>query len=69
MTEKKKRRPIEEIPFGEAVERFLQTKPDELAEALAQDVLKGRERAKKRIANARREIEDGARPKKGRFRL
>jgi hypothetical protein len=41
----------------------------ELAEALATDVLKGRARAKKRIQTARQEIEDGALPKRGRFRL
>jgi hypothetical protein len=44
-------------------------KKAELAEALATDVLKGRERAKKRIRKARQEIEDGALPRKGRFRL
>jgi uncharacterized protein YhfF len=44
-------------------------KKAELAEALATDVLKGRKRAKKRIQKARQEIEDGALPQKGRFRL
>lgn len=70
MSERKKPpRELEDIPFGEAVERFLQTKPGELAETLAADVLQARERATKRIQDARREIEDGARPRKGRFRL
>jgi hypothetical protein len=41
----------------------------ELAETLVSDVLKGRKRAKKRIEKARPEIEDGALPTKGRFRL
>ena len=44
-------------------------KKAELAEALVTDVLKDRERAKKRIKRARQEIEDGARSKEGRFRV
>ncbi len=40
-----------------------------LAETIAADVVEGRERAEKHIAEARQEIEDGARPRKGRFRL
>jgi hypothetical protein len=70
MSERKKSpRELEDIPFGEAVKRLLQTKPGELAETLAADVLQARERAKKRIQDARREIEDGARARKKRFRL
>jgi hypothetical protein len=69
MTGRKKPKPLGGMPFGEAVERFLRTKPDELAESLAADVLQTRERAKKRIQDARKEIADGARPRKGRFRL
>jgi hypothetical protein len=69
MSERKRKPRLSDMPFDEALARFIQTNPDELAEEVASDVLKGRQRAKKRIADARREIEDGARPKKGRFRL
>jgi hypothetical protein len=44
-------------------------KREKLARAVASDVLEARERAEKRIKRARKEIEDGALPKKGRFRL
>lgn len=44
-------------------------KREELAEAIAADMVEGQERAKKRIEEARGEIKDGARPRKGRFRL
>jgi hypothetical protein len=57
------------MSMEEAFARFVQTKPEELAESISADVLKGRERAKKHIQDVRKEIEDGARPKKGRFRL
>ena len=70
MTEKKKVRHDDlSMPFDEAVARFANPIPAELAETLASDVLKGRERATKRIEKARQEIKDGARPQKGRFRL
>lgn len=70
MTDRKNKPPASlDMSFGEALERFAQTKPGELAETLAADVLQGRERAKKQIERARQEIEDGARPRKGRFRL
>jgi hypothetical protein len=70
MTDKKQSPPEHlEMPFDEAIARFAQTVPAELAETLASDVLKSRERAKQRIAKARQEIEDGALPRKGRFRL
>ena len=41
----------------------------QLAKTLASDVLSERKRAEERLEAARREIEDGARPKRGRFRL
>ncbi len=50
------------------VKRILGKRGD-LAETLAQDVLEQRQRVKKRIERTRQEIEDGARPKEGRFRL
>lgn len=58
-----------ETEFDEAVARLIQTNPTELAEAMTAEVVKQREMANKRITEARREIEDGARPRKGRFRL
>jgi len=70
MSERKRKPPaLSDLAFDEALARYIQTKPEELAEEVASDVLKGRARAKKRIADARKEIEDGARPRKGRFRL
>jgi hypothetical protein len=70
MTERKRsQKPLTDMSVGQALARLMQTKPKELAESIASDVVKGRDRAKKRIQDARKEIEDGARPKKGRFRL
>lgn len=70
MTERKRsHKPLTGMSMEEAFARFVQTKPEELAESISADVLKGRERAKKHIQDVRKEIEDGARPKKGRFRL
>lgn len=69
MTDKPKKRTPTDIDLGEAAERFAKTDPKELAQSIAADVLQARARIKKRVAAARREIEDGARPRKGRFRL
>ena len=70
MTERDKKRPAtREVPSGETLENCARTNPDELAETLIADVLQSRERVKKRIDRARKEIEDGALPRKGRFRL
>jgi hypothetical protein len=70
MTDSKAKPPKKlEMPFAEALERCAQTKPEELVETLAADVLKGRARATQRIQRARQEIEDGALPRNGRFRL
>ena len=66
----KKEPPVSlEMRFTEALARFARVKPEELAETHAVDVLQARSRAKKQIASARQEIEDGARPRKGRFSL
>ena len=67
--QKRKRQDPVESPFDEAVARFLQTDPNELAKSLAADAIKMREQVQRRIEAARKEIEDGARPKRGRFRL
>lgn len=57
------------LGLSNAVKRTLRTDLGKLAETVAEDVLKERERARKRIQDARQEIEDGARPRKGRFHL
>lgn len=44
-------------------------KQAKLERSLASDVVKARKRVLKRVEKAREEIEDGALPKKGRFRL
>ena len=67
--QKQKRQDPVASPFDEVVARFLQTNPNELAEALAADAIKMREQVRRRVDAARKEIEDGARPKRGRFRL
>jgi hypothetical protein len=70
MTDQKRKPPVSvDMGFDEALKRFVQTNPSELIESLAGGVLESQERIKKRIEGARQEIEDGARPKKGRFRL
>ncbi|HEX7887074.1 MAG TPA: hypothetical protein VF474_13945 [Phenylobacterium sp.] len=58
-----------DVSLAEAMARFIQTDPGEASEALATDVQKGQARAKRHIKAARQEIEDGGRPRKGRFRL
>jgi hypothetical protein len=68
MTEERKKEPKSLGPRG-ALGRFIHTDARELADRLAANVLKGRKRAEKRIKEARQEIEDGARPRKGRFGL
>jgi hypothetical protein len=57
------------VPFGEALARFIRTDPKQAAEAIAGEVLQERDEAKRRIEEARKELNDGARPRKGRFRL
>lgn len=56
-------------PFFSALTRFVHAKPQHLAETIASDVIQMRELAQRRIEDARKEIEDGARPRRGRFRL
>jgi hypothetical protein len=70
MTERKRQRgDVIESEFDEALARLLQTDPAELAASVAADTIKMREQVQRRVAAARKEIEDGARPKRGRFRL
>jgi hypothetical protein len=57
------------MKFNEAWARFIQTDPREVVEAIAGQILKQRKDAEQRIEQVRKELEDGARPRKGRFRL
>ena len=50
-------------------ECYGQAHQSQQVDTLVSDVLKQRQRAKKRIQKTRKEIEDGALPRKGRFRL
>jgi hypothetical protein len=68
MTEKRKKEPPP-MPLDEALARFIQADPKELAEKLAEDVIKRRKSVERQIDDVGREIEDGGRPRKGRFRL
>lgn len=68
----KKRKPdmnVTDLGFGEALARFIGTDPKELQAPTPGDILREREKIRKRIESTEREIEDGARPKRGRFRL
>jgi hypothetical protein len=69
MTERKKRSQLMKTEFDESIARLIQTDPTALAQAMAAEAIKQREIANKQITESRREIEDGARPRKGRFRL
>ena len=68
-TSKKKGADLMSLDFNQIVARFLRAGPKELADALAADFVQSHEKAKANIEKARREIEDGARPRKGRFRI
>jgi hypothetical protein len=57
------------LDFNQVVARFMHADPKELAEALAADFARSHAEAKANIEKARREIENGARSRKGRFRL
>ena len=61
--------PLAKESFCEALARFIKTDPKELAEATAAEVFEARERARKHRAEVKEELENGARPKRGRFRL
>lgn len=60
---------VSDLSFGDALGRFIQTKPEELQESLSADMVQKEAEIRKRIKATRQEIEDGARPRKGRFRL
>jgi hypothetical protein len=60
---------LTDIGLGEALARFLQTNQKEVDEAMVTTVLEREALIKKRIEERRQEIEDGGRPRKGRFRI
>ncbi|MGB8365412.1 MAG: hypothetical protein ACLQUZ_01405 [Rhizomicrobium sp.] len=66
---KRKRTEPVETEFDEVVARLLQTDPEELAASIAEQIEKQRAAAEKQILDARKEIQNGARPRQGRFRL
>jgi predicted lipid-binding transport protein (Tim44 family) len=68
-TSKRKGADLMSLDFNQIIARFIHADPKEVAEALASDVMQSHERARADIEKAKREIENGARPKKGRFRL
>lgn len=57
------------MSFGEALGRFARTNPKEIVEAAVAEALQEQQAVDKRITVARKELDDGARPRKGRFRL
>jgi uncharacterized protein YqfA (UPF0365 family) len=69
---RKKREPsmdMADLNVGEAIARLLQTDPAELDETLANSVLEREAKIRQRVKDAREEIDDGGRPRRGRFRL
>lgn len=67
-----KRKPsadLGDIDFAEAMERFIATSPSELEQMLETSLAAKQAKANERIDSIRKEIEDGGRPKEGRFRL
>lgn len=71
MTDRKNKRPSAslDISFGEAIGRFAQTKPGELADAIARDLASRVKVANERIEAARGDIKRGARSGKKRFSI
>jgi len=70
MTERRRKPPAAlDMSFAQALARFAKTNPKKLAEATAAEVLQIREKADKHLQAVRKELEDGARPRKRRFRL
>ena len=58
-----------DLSFEEAIGRVMQADQQGLARAVADEVLRVRMEARQRIERARKEVEDGARARAGRFRL
>ena len=68
-TSKKKGAGLMSLDFKQIAARFIPADPKAVADALAADFMQSHEKAKANIEKARREIDDGARPRKGRFRI
>ena len=60
---------VTNVELSEALSRLSKTRPTDLDETLANAVLEREARIRERIRSTREEIEDGGRPRKGRFRL
>ena len=58
-----------ELSFEDAIAWIVQADRESLTRAVADEVLRTRMEAKQRIDRVRKEIEDGARARTGRFRL
>ena len=71
MTERKRNKPPNslDMDFGEVLSRFAQTKPGEVADAIARELADSLKEANERIKSAREDIKRGARTGKSRFRL
>jgi hypothetical protein len=70
MTERKKKPPVLlDMSFEEAIARFAQTKPGEVADAIAKELSDRMKEVTKRIKGAREDISRGARTSREKFRL
>jgi hypothetical protein len=69
MTGKREEIPSLDLNLGEALEKFIHTKPGEIAEIIARDLAEGMKTTEKRLKQAREEISRGARTRRKRFRL
>jgi hypothetical protein len=70
MTEREKKAPVTlDTSFEEAIARFANSKPGELADAIAKELSDRMKEATKRIRGAREDISRGARTSKEKFRL
>lgn len=58
-----------EASFSEKLARLIRTRPDEVAETIADRVLRETDDEKAHKQRVREALEDGARPRRGRFRL
>lgn len=58
-----------DMSLGEALARLIQTDQNQLDESLVDSVLERQARTEERIRATQQEIEDGGRPRKGRFRI
>jgi hypothetical protein len=57
------------MEFDDALKRYIENDPGEIAGAIAGGILRQREDANRHIERVKKELQDGARPRKGRFRL